>query len=598
MKSKFFLLVLSLSLLAFSCTETKHSSSADEIVYDSTIVKKIIKLDPNRQDSLPCATLDIQFTYPTAFGTKEDLQKLQSIFCEIVLGEGYAEAKSPQEAVEKYISQYTDSYRKDLEEVYGDAIDEMLESNSAGLNFAQITKNKIVFANKNLLSFTNFGWEYTGGVHGLGSQTNHSINTQTIEPITLNQIFSADYEMPLTEIIKEKLLKVAAEKAKERNGQLVSNDEELKTLFEYDSVEVTDNFMLTESAIVFTYNPYAIASYSMGQFDVQIPYTEIAHLLYLEAFAKFFPDMDLQEQANANKEALRVSYNDFPVAYVKNSKLYFFNPENQTTLPFKEEPDSVFNCVYSDNDAMFYYTVVRDGDLCIKQVDLSTNPVQPMLLVDLAKPADEFFSETYGEKAKLFFIKNNVLLQTGFNWDCYCFRDYIECDLVKQEVHLLDGYAYYEKYLEDEEPDRYDKDYKFIYQKAKQLDLTKYMTADEEPFEIEYYYVSASADGSKIAFFILTGFGDLPHGPYCIANADGTKLQLLEHTDAGSSFKPLWSNNNVVYTVDYPSETEKDEEGDPKWVSELRYSRADDNSVITIDKEGASYYAVRKKTFY
>ena len=129
---------------------------------------------------------------------------------------------------------------------------------------------------------------------------------------------------------------------------------------------------------------------------------------------------DTLVQSESPKEepaAPQVNYNDFPVAYVKNSVLYFFNPENETTVQFTEETDSVFNCVYSDRDAMFYYSVSRNGMLSFKKVDLSTTPGQPQLIIDLNKPAQEFFSQTNYDKANLKFLENNLLLEYDFIWD-------------------------------------------------------------------------------------------------------------------------------------------------------------------------------------
>lgn len=56
---------------------------------------------------------------------------------------------------------------------------------------------------------------------------------------------------------------------------------------------VNDNFMLTETGMTFTYNPYDIAAYASGLFEVEIPYGEIAHLLNREAFEELFPDTGL-----------------------------------------------------------------------------------------------------------------------------------------------------------------------------------------------------------------------------------------------------------------------------------------------------------------
>lgn len=96
---------------------------------------------------------------------------------------------------------------------------------------------------------------------------------------------------------------------------------------------------------------------------------------------------------------------------------------------------------------------------------------------------------------------------------------------------------------------------------------------------------------SKVLFSILVGSGDLSHGPFCVANSDGTMISLLENTDMASAIKPLWCNNNVVYIRSYNSETEKSEWGGVKRIVELCYTNSTTNEVAVIDTE-ADYFAI------
>jgi hypothetical protein len=298
MRTTFYLLLI--ALLAVSCMGKQRGDSSDgsnsqvfELTFDSIVVEEKIMLFPDSSiDDAPCATLNISFTYPATFGTEEQLQKLQAVFYAKVLGEEYVDAASPHEAVQEYAAQYTDFYRGDLQDMYEDEIDEMVVINPNALYYGRDAKNKIMFANENLVSFTCFYWEYTGGAHGYAPQFNHSVNIQTFESITLEQVMNSNYQAPLTGIIKEKLVRVMDEKVKDLFDDPI-DDNQLKSFFnDYDAIEANDNFMLTETGLTFTYNPYDIAAYASGLFEVEIPYSEIAHLLNREAFKKLFPDVD------------------------------------------------------------------------------------------------------------------------------------------------------------------------------------------------------------------------------------------------------------------------------------------------------------------
>ncbi len=288
------------ALLITSCTGKQRGGSGDgnnkqavELTFDSIVVEETILLFPDKSiDDAPGATLNISFTYPATFGTGEQLQKLQAVFYTMVLGEEFADAASPHEAVQAYAAQYADFYRDDLQDMYEDELDEMLVINPNALHYGRDAKNKIVFANENLVSFTCFYWEYTGGAHGYAPQFNYSVNLQTFESITLEQVMNSNYQAPLTGIIKEKLLRVMEEKVKDIFDDPI-DDNQLKSFFnDYDAIEANDNFMLTETGMTFTYNPYDVAAYASGLFEVEIPYGEIAHLLNREAFEELFPDKD------------------------------------------------------------------------------------------------------------------------------------------------------------------------------------------------------------------------------------------------------------------------------------------------------------------
>lgn len=583
--------LLLISLIFASCTGIKKKG-VNVVAFDSIVMQEKIKLLPNKPDSLPYATLDIKFIYPKTFNSKEQLQKLQSVFYENVLGEKCANASTPDSAVATYVKNYINLYRESTAD-YNEMLLESGEDNVPHYIYMHTRSvyNIIEYKNENLLNFSVISDEYLGGAHGYYSQHNVIVNLNTLEEIQEADIFVSDYKEPLAQVIKQKLLKSLR---KENKGE---SDELLKQyFFDFDKISPNNNFLMDDKGLYYTYNFYEIAPYASGMFYAFVPYSEITHLLNLELFAEFFPDMDLKKDANepiTAEETQSTNYNEFPIAYVKNAELYFFNPENHTIMKFTQETDPVFNCVYSDQDDMFYYTVLQNENIVIKQVDLSVVPAQPKLLFNLNKPAKEFYSETYGEKALLRYIKGSLLLECDFVWDFYNFTKYYEYSIKDNTIATIDWDQFerkfgYHPYSSRETTN----DYSSIYNKSKKLDLSKYMNEHNIDSEREYFFKGISADGSKIIFAIMLDMCDLAHGPYCVANIDGSNMQVLEDTDMGSAFKPLWSNNNVVYLCSYESETELNEWGGAKTIDELCYTQASDNSIKRIDQD-IDYYAVR-----
>ena len=280
---------------------------------------------------------------------------------------------------------------------------------------------------------------------------------------------------------------------------------------------------------------------------------------------------------------------------MKNGTLYFFNPENEEKVQFTEETDTVFNCVYSDTDNMFYYTVVRNGTLSLKHVDLSVTPVQPSFLINLVDTTEWLFH--IEGKAALRYIKNNLFLECNFDHDIFYFSDVINYSVDKKNLTTLSMTEFKEKY-DSENFVKKDStnDYTSIYDRARNMVLSDAEYLKEyEDYDIfpdwDPILIDVSADGSKIAIGVVISFVNRALGPYCVANVDGTMTKILEGTNVGYECKlPLWSNNNLVYF----RETEKDVNGHTKWITELCYVRNTDNAERVIDTD-ADYFAVRKQ---
>lgn len=296
----FYLLLI--ALLVTSCAGgngTASDTSNTTIAFDSIVLEERIKLFPDKTDSLPCATLSIKFVYPTAFGSKEKLRELQSLFYEIILGKKYTDALTPHEAVRIYSSVFASTYRRETTENYREEIETVDFTNEENeyllhaMGHTRDFESKVVYADENILIISTFTWEYLGGAHGNTWRKNHTIDLQSIDTVSLSQLFSEENQVALSTIVKEKLLQVMREKLKEAEIE-AEDEDEIKTYFEYfNGISANENFMLTATSINFTYNPYEIAPYVVGGFDIEIPYTEITHLLNPETFTTLFPQSSL-----------------------------------------------------------------------------------------------------------------------------------------------------------------------------------------------------------------------------------------------------------------------------------------------------------------
>lgn len=280
--------LLLIALLASSCAGKLKKSNVEEIsklTFDSIVVEEKIRMQsiPEEPDYIPYATFKVKFVFPNTFGTEEQLQKLQAIFYEIVLGEKYADATSPQEAMERY----KDNFPK-WAQSFGIPIhyyDSELE-------------NRIDFSNENVISICVFSRnEESDQPRASSGKGNYCIDLHTLKLLTLDDLLIGDYKMDLIEVIKKNTIIMIKEDFHVDDVEEFMNGA-------WDDCEVCelddafDNFALNKTGITFTYHDHS-THFIRGGYDVHIPYGEIADLLNPDMFAKLFPYIDLQKEKEA-----------------------------------------------------------------------------------------------------------------------------------------------------------------------------------------------------------------------------------------------------------------------------------------------------------
>lgn len=285
MKTTTYLLI---ALLAISCTGKQQKTAAegiDDLRFDSIVVEEKIQMPliPEEPDYIPYATFNVKFVFPISFGTEEQLQKLQAIFYEKVLGEEYADAASPQEAMEGYKKNFPE-----WAQAFGMPIH----------YYNRELANWIVFVNKNVLNFCVFSRdEESSQPRASFGEYNYCIDLQTLKLLTLDDLLIGDYKIDLIGIIKKNIIILMKSVFSGPNLEEVLDDIDNY----WGDCEVCEldvafkNYVLTETGITFNYTDREIAALP-GDYQVHVYYGEIADLLNPDMFAKLFPDIDLQKE--------------------------------------------------------------------------------------------------------------------------------------------------------------------------------------------------------------------------------------------------------------------------------------------------------------
>ena len=269
------------------------------------------------------------------------------------------------------------------------------------------------------------------------------------------------------------------------------------------------------------------------------------------------------EQASTTMaETVGITYAQCPLAYLVEGKLYFHSLIDDKKIQFVEEPNAIFNFTFDTEGKIMYYNVERDNTLWLKSVDLSDSKITPIWLVDWKLKKEECITETYDEASPLFYHKGELLIFHNFSWDNYDFEKSALYSIANNKITLKESGNFnksrFTAELSYEEVEQY---FKIIRQKlyytanknkiclTDQLDFEAEKEKGMDLVETEFAYFVFSPGEKKILFGTLVGWGDLPHGPFSIANIDGSNQMILKQTDISSKMKPVWlKNKSIAYT--------------------------------------------------
>lgn len=274
-------------------------------------------------------------------------------------------------------------------------------------------------------------------------------------------------------------------------------------------------------------------------------------------------DNSLQTMDAVTEKTVGVTYTQFPLAYLVDGELFFHRVVDNKKVKFTEEPSAIFNFTFDTEGTTLYYSVERENTLWLKSADISAAKVTPQWLIDWQLAKDESITETYDEASPLLYHQGKLLIQHGFSWDSYHFTSMAIYSIEPQKMSRkkLD-YDVIQTYTGELSFDKAEQYFTAIEQQlyytgnnakvslTDRLNLAAHQEPGDGSGEIEFTGFLFSPDKTKVLFGAITGWGDLPHGPYIIVNVDGSKQMLLEKTDIASDKKPVWLKNNRVAFID------------------------------------------------
>lgn len=264
------ILLLSLALGLFTNCTGRGGAKYSKIGYDSIVVAQHIPLLQEKDTTLPYADVKVSFTYPVKFRDSESLARLQQIFQGTFFGDSDYDSLTPQEAVDRYIKDYTERYQS-LSNYYYEDKARIEGKMPSWYWYIMYNTNKILYQDDSLLSYAVEYSDYEGGAHGSYRVTYTNIDLNELVTLSEEDLFVPDYFKPLTE-------KIVAQLMKSYDAPVPDSLLE-RGFFNVEDIIPNNNFWLDGESIHYSYNQYEIAPYAMGVIEVSVPYSDLKDIL-------------------------------------------------------------------------------------------------------------------------------------------------------------------------------------------------------------------------------------------------------------------------------------------------------------------------------
>jgi hypothetical protein len=252
----FIILLLSAIGVFFSC--------GNKLPLENNLKYELVKYEKRSEgcDSLRddnCAKIRIEFPQITSFENeivKEKINKsIADLFSQDILG-GSKSAdfetmmKGFMDEYESFITEFPDAFQPWFIERTG-----------------EVKLNK-----GNIFSIDYLEYSFTGGAHPNTFVAFKNFSLSNGKEIALDEIISTDQQQELTKIGEAEFRKLKDLTSEADLGQA-------GFWFDNNKFYLNDNFLITDSSLVFYYNNYEITAYAFGPTELEISYSKIKNLI-------------------------------------------------------------------------------------------------------------------------------------------------------------------------------------------------------------------------------------------------------------------------------------------------------------------------------
>ena len=213
-------------------------------------------------------TINIQTEIPSDFMNDSVMKSIRKTIVSGLYGSDYDTI--PTDSLAKiYAAELIREYKLNNQPL----LEKMDKKGSYSFDNEHILEGFSLLSDKIIFSYGISRYVYMGGAHGLNTRTFFNFDLKTGKKISENDIFISDFEKPLTELIKTRIIEQSKEDP-EIQPILTLED----TDFWVYAIKPNGNFYITDQSINYVFNPYEIAPYYMGQTEVVLSFERLKNL--------------------------------------------------------------------------------------------------------------------------------------------------------------------------------------------------------------------------------------------------------------------------------------------------------------------------------
>lgn len=264
---------IALSFLLPGCIENKQVDGKAEIT--SIQADTVVRLKTEDTNS-PTCKIHLDFMYLKPYSEQDSLSMGINATLQHIFSDERIQNVPVQNFIDSIKNNYVTGYRKDLLKYYeADLHNKEIEDVPAWYNYEYDITSELTMGRDSIWNYAMTSFQNTGGAHPNTWLKWINIEAATGKVLTKNDVFISGSEKAICDLILKYLL-IEGNRRLENTQQLQTLDDlhEAGMLLDGD-LYIPDNFLLTTNGVTFLYNRYEIAPYSMGDFQLNIPYAEI-----------------------------------------------------------------------------------------------------------------------------------------------------------------------------------------------------------------------------------------------------------------------------------------------------------------------------------